>query len=108
MEKVVHSPGLLILLFGISGLLSWLVYWLFRLYQGRSALGVGWVAALEVNPEELGGFSYSSLALIRPGMLCLNFFRNSHQLPTGIMGKLFFASTIIFPLLLQFYSLQTR
>ena len=64
MDKVVHSPELLILLFGISGLLIWLVYWLFRLYQGRTRLGVGWVAALEVDPEELGGFSYSRLALI--------------------------------------------
>jgi hypothetical protein len=64
MDKVVHSPELLILLFGISGLLIWLVYWLFRLYQGRARLGVGWVAALEVDPEELGGFNYSWLALI--------------------------------------------
>jgi spermidine synthase len=64
MEKIVHSPGLIILLFGISGLLSWLVSWLFRLYQGRAALGMGWVAALEVDPEELGGFSYSRLTLI--------------------------------------------
>ncbi len=64
MERVLHSPGLLILLFAISGLLGWLVYWLFRLYQGRSVLEVGWAADLEVDPEELGGFRYSWLALV--------------------------------------------
>src|SRR6202022_3238930 len=64
MERVLHSPGLLILLFAISGLLGGLVYWLFRLYQGRSVLEVGWAADLEVDPEDFGGFRYSWLALV--------------------------------------------
>jgi len=64
MEKVIHSPGLLILLFAVSSLLAWLVYWLFGLYEGRSSLRSAWIKALEVDPEELGGFSYSRLALV--------------------------------------------
>src|ERR1022692_1847803 len=64
MDKVIHSPGLLILLFAVSGLLIWLVYWLFGLYQDGLVRRANWLQALEVDPEELGGFSYSRLALI--------------------------------------------
>src|ERR1700693_2846483 len=64
MDKVTHSLSLLLLLFAISGLLIGLVYWLFALYQDRPGRGTSWLRALETSPEELGGFSYRSLALI--------------------------------------------
>ncbi len=64
MDKLLRSPLLLILLFAVSSLLFWLVYWLFGLYQDREARRAGWLRGLEVDPEELGGFRYSWLALI--------------------------------------------
>lgn len=64
MDKVTHSPSLLALSFAISGLLIWLVCWLFSLYRERPAPRAIWLRALEISPEELGGFRYSSLALI--------------------------------------------
>jgi spermidine synthase len=64
MDKVTHSPGLLALLFAVSGLLTGLVYWLFASYQDRAVRSANWLCALEISPEELGGFSYGSLALI--------------------------------------------
>jgi Spermine/spermidine synthase domain len=64
MDKVLYSWGSLALLFAGSGLLSWLVCWLFGLYREGASLKVGWVKTIEVDPEDLGGFSYSNLALI--------------------------------------------
>jgi spermidine synthase len=64
MDNLTHSPRLLVWLFAISGLLIGLVYWLFSLYQDRPARSNNWLRALEVSPEELGGFSYRSLALV--------------------------------------------
>src|SRR3984957_3076508 len=64
MENIAHSPPLLILLFAVSGILAWLVYWLFKLYQGNAVPVAGWSGALKVDPEELGGFGYGRLALI--------------------------------------------
>jgi len=64
MDNLTRSPRLLVWLFAISGLLVWLVYWLFALYQDRPKRGSSWWRMLEVDPEELGGFRYSSLALI--------------------------------------------
>jgi spermidine synthase len=64
MDKVTHSPSLLLLLFAVSGLLSWLVYWLFALYQEHPARNANWLRALQLSPEELGGFGYGRLALI--------------------------------------------
>jgi len=63
-DKIIGSPGLVLLLFAVSALLIWLVYWLFAQYQEHPARRTGWLTALEVDPEELGGFRYSSLALI--------------------------------------------
>ena len=64
MDKIVHSAGSLALLFAASGLLSWLVYGLFGLYQESPRPKGRWLAALQIGPEQLGGFSYSRLALI--------------------------------------------
>ncbi len=64
MDKVTHSPGLIVLLFAVSSLLVTLVWWLFTLYQDRPARGAKWVRALEISPGELGGFGYWRLALI--------------------------------------------
>src|ERR1700681_2863591 len=64
MDNFTYSPSLLVLLFAISGLLIGLVYWLFALYQDRPAQSPNWLRALEMSPEELGGFSYRLLALI--------------------------------------------
>lgn len=64
MDELTHSPHLLFWLFLISGLLIGLVYWLFALYRERPARSASWGRALEISPEELGGFSYQSLALI--------------------------------------------
>lgn len=64
MENIAHSPPLLILLFAVSGILAWLVYWLFKLYQGNAVPVAGWSGALKVDPEELGGFGYGRLALV--------------------------------------------
>jgi len=64
MDKVTHSPGLLVLLFAVSGLLIALVGWLFTLYQDRPARSANWARALETSPVELGGFGYRRLALI--------------------------------------------
>ncbi len=64
MDKVTHSPGLIMLLFAVSSLLITLVWWLFTLYQDRPARGAKWVRALEISPGELGGFGYWRLALI--------------------------------------------
>src|SRR5229473_32429 len=64
MDKLTHSPRLLFWLFVISGLLIGLVYRLFTLYQDRTDRSATWLRALEISPEELGGFSYRSLALI--------------------------------------------
>jgi len=64
MDRLTHSPRLLFWLFVISGLLIGLVYRLFALYQDRPARSPTWLRALEISPEELGGFSHRSLALI--------------------------------------------
>jgi len=64
MDKIIHSSGSLVLLFAASGLLSWLVYGLFGLYQESPRAKSRWLTALELDPEQLGGFSYSHLALI--------------------------------------------
>jgi spermidine synthase len=64
MDKMIHSPGFLTLLFCVSILLVWLVYRLFGLYQDRPTPRANWLQALEVSPEELGGFRYSWLALV--------------------------------------------
>lgn len=64
MEKVLHSPLLLLLLFGVSGLLIWLVYRLFRLYDQNRPPVRGWLRSLEFEPQSIGGFRYASLALI--------------------------------------------
>jgi spermidine synthase len=63
MDRVLHSPGLLILLFGISLLLIGQIYWLFGLCQDRPGRA-SWVRKLEVDPAAIGGFSYSRLALV--------------------------------------------
>jgi len=64
MDKITHSPGLLALLFVVSGFLIGLVYRLFTLYQDRPSWGAKWVRAVEISPEELGGFGYWHLALV--------------------------------------------
>ena len=64
MDKLLHSPGLLALLFAVSALLIWLVYWLFGLYRDGEQPGRGWLCALEIDPEGIGGFRYSGLALV--------------------------------------------
>lgn len=65
MDKLTHSPALLILLFVVSALLISLVYWLFSLYRTRAESRANWLRHLEINADELdGGFSYRSLALI--------------------------------------------
>ncbi len=64
MDKITHSPALLILLFLVSGLLVVLVYWLFSLYRSRSVSGASWLRHLEIGADEIGGLSYRSLALI--------------------------------------------
>ncbi len=64
MEKIVHSPGWLSLLFAVSAVLVWLVYSLFALYRDRPAGKGNWLQRLEVSAEELGGFGYGRLALI--------------------------------------------
>src|ERR1700746_3063335 len=61
MDNVTH---LLISLVPLSVLLSWLTSWLFRLYGKKRAHRAAWMGNLEFDPEELGGFRYSSLALI--------------------------------------------
>ncbi|MGA7925214.1 MAG: hypothetical protein WCA20_04395 [Candidatus Sulfotelmatobacter sp.] len=64
MDHLTHSRRLLVWLFVSSGFLIALVYCLFALYRDRPARSVNWLRALETSPEELGGFSYRSLALI--------------------------------------------
>jgi SAM-dependent methyltransferase len=64
MEQVFHSSLLLSLLCGVSILLIWIVFWLFRLYGANRPPSTGWLRNLEFAPESLGGFRYSSLALI--------------------------------------------
>jgi spermidine synthase len=64
MDKIIHSPGLLFVLLAVSALLVWLVYWLFGLYRDHAGERVRWLRALEIAPEELGGFRYSWLALV--------------------------------------------
>jgi hypothetical protein len=64
MGNLNHSLRLLVWLVAISGLLIGLVYWLFALYRDRPARSANWLRTLETSPEELGGFSYRSLALI--------------------------------------------
>ena len=61
MDNVTH---LLISLVGLSVLLSWLTFWLFTLYGKKRAHSAAWMSNLEFDPEELGGFRYSSLAII--------------------------------------------
>jgi spermidine synthase len=63
MDRVIHSPGLLFLLFGISALLIWQVHWLFGLCQDRFGR-VSWVRGLQVAPIAIGSFSHSRLALV--------------------------------------------
>jgi spermidine synthase len=62
MNSLTHSPRFVALLLLVSAALLWLVYWLFRLYDDKRAPGRGGVLALD--PEQLGGFRYSSLALV--------------------------------------------
>jgi spermidine synthase len=64
MDKVTHSPSLLLLLFAISGLLIGLVYWLFALYQDRPSRNANWLLTLQLSADDLGGFGYGRLALI--------------------------------------------
>ncbi len=64
MEKITRTPGLLLILFGVSALLIWLVYRLFRLYDDNRPRRTGLLGSLELDPESLGGFGYASLALI--------------------------------------------
>ena len=64
MDGTLHSPRFLALLLAVSGLLIWLVYWLFRLYDENRVRGTGWQRSLELTPEQLGGFRYSTLAVI--------------------------------------------
>ena len=64
MQTIIHSPSLLVLLFAISAVLIWLVYWLFRLYDPEKSGRSGWLDRLALDPETLGGFRYSSLALV--------------------------------------------
>jgi SAM-dependent methyltransferase len=64
MDKLLHSPRLVALLLAVSGLLIWIVYWLFRLYGEDRVRGAGWQRSLEISPEQLGGYRYSTLALI--------------------------------------------
>ncbi len=64
MEEVIHNPTAVLLLFAVCTLLIWLVYRLFRLYDQKRPHGVGWLRSLELDPQTLGGFRYSSLALI--------------------------------------------
>ena len=61
MDNVTH---LLISILCLSVLLSWLTFWLFRLYGKKRAHSAGWMSNLEFDSEELGGFRYSSLAVI--------------------------------------------
>jgi hypothetical protein len=64
MGNLTGLPRLLIWLFLTSGLMIALVYWLFALYRDRPARSVNWFRPLGISPEELGGFAYSSLALV--------------------------------------------
>lgn len=64
MDRIVHSSGLLLLLFAVSALLVWLVYWLSGLYQDGKKPRTRWLRAFAVAPEELGGFRYSWLAIV--------------------------------------------
>jgi spermidine synthase len=64
MDRILHSPSFLALLLAVSGLLIWEVYWLFRLYDENRVRRAGWQSSLEIAPEQLGGFRYSTLALV--------------------------------------------
>ena len=64
MNGTLHSARFLALLLAVSGLLIWLVYWLFRLYDENRLRRAGWQRSLELTPEQLGGFRYSTLTLI--------------------------------------------
>src|ERR1035438_5692125 len=64
MDRILHSPSFLAVLLAVSGLLIWQVYWLFRLYDENRVRSAGWQRSLEVSPQQLGGFRYSTLALI--------------------------------------------
>jgi spermidine synthase len=65
MDKLLHTPALLILLFAVSSLLIGLVYWLFGLYRIQAESKANWRRCLVITADELGdGFSYRSLALV--------------------------------------------
>lgn len=64
MENLTYSSRLIVWLFVVSGLLSGIVYALFALYREDRPRSVTWLRALEVTPEELGGFSYGLLVLV--------------------------------------------
>jgi SAM-dependent methyltransferase len=64
MDGTLHSPRFLALLLAVSSLLIWQVYWLFRLYDEDRVRSAGWQRRLELTPEQLGGFRYSTLALV--------------------------------------------
>jgi spermidine synthase len=64
MENLNYSSRMVVWLFLISGLLIGLVYSLFALYRDDRPRSVTWLRALEITPEELGGFSYGLLALV--------------------------------------------
>ena len=59
-----NATHLLISLVCLSVLLSWLTFWLFSLYGNKRAHSAAWMSNLEFDPEELGAFRYSSLAII--------------------------------------------
>jgi SAM-dependent methyltransferase len=64
MNNALHSIDPLVLLLVVSVLLVLLVSWLFRLYRDQPAHLPGWRSRLQVDPQDLGGFRYSSLALV--------------------------------------------
>jgi SAM-dependent methyltransferase len=64
MDRILHSPSFLGVLLVVAGLLIWQVYWLFRLYDENRVHSVRWQRSLEISPQQLGGFRYSTLALI--------------------------------------------
>ncbi len=64
MERVTQNHDLLLVLLGVSCLLIWLVYSLFRMYDEKRPSRTGLLRRMEVDPQSLGTFGYSSLALI--------------------------------------------
>ena len=64
MNEVIRSSTLLTWLLAAAGVLSLLVYGLFGLYRQSAPARMGGIRSLELDAEQLGGFSYSRLALI--------------------------------------------